>query len=82
MEHVREQLLAMVRLEREAGHLQTAMQHVESIAAGLQASEGPEEVSALHCWLDCVCVCVCVCVRVRVRVCVCVCVCGCRNHQV
>lgn len=44
MEHVREQLLAMVRLEREADHLQTAMQHVESIAADLQASEGPEEV--------------------------------------
>ena len=45
MENVRERLLAMVQLERDAGHLQAAMQHVESIAAGLQGPEAPDEVS-------------------------------------
>ena len=49
VEHVREQLLAMVRLEREVDHLQTAMQCVESTAASLQASEAPEDVSGTVC---------------------------------
>lgn len=42
MEDVREQLLAMVRLEREAGHLLSAMQHVVTIATGLQGEESQE----------------------------------------
>lgn len=42
LEDVREQLLAIVKLEREVGHLQSAMQHVEAVALAVQESENPE----------------------------------------
>ena len=29
----------MVKMEREVGHVQSAMQHVETVAAGVQAGE-------------------------------------------
>ena len=45
LEKVREQLLAMMNMEREIGHLNSAMQHVETMAAGVQAEEVGSEVS-------------------------------------
>lgn len=53
VEDVREQLLAMVRLEREAGHLLSAMQHVVTIATGLQGEESQEEPPALLDDMEC-----------------------------
>ena len=41
-EKVKEQLLALVMLEREAGHVRTAVDHVETTVAGLQAADVPE----------------------------------------
>ena len=41
-EMVREQLLAMVRLEREAGHIKTSLEHVQTVAAGVQTTDPPE----------------------------------------
>lgn len=42
LEDVREQLLAIVKLEREVSHLQSAMEHVEAVALAVQESENPE----------------------------------------
>lgn len=42
LEDVREQLLAMVKLEREVSHLKSAMEHVEAVALAVQESESPE----------------------------------------
>lgn len=42
LEDVREQLLAIVKLEREVSHLQSAMQHVEAVSLAVQESENPE----------------------------------------
>ena len=39
VEEVREQLLAMVRMEREMTHLQSALEHVTTISAVVQGGE-------------------------------------------
>lgn len=49
MEAVREQLLAMVKLEREVRHLEAAMQHVEAMTASVQGAESREVCVVLTC---------------------------------
>lgn len=42
VEEVREELLAVVRLEREIGHIVKAMEHVDGVIANLQSADVPE----------------------------------------
>ena len=48
-EHVKQQVLALVRLEREVGHAKSAVDHVDTTAAGVETAEVPEVSGLMWC---------------------------------